>query len=133
MPVRVSLRVFKQLLLSLTTFVLFSGKDDVHLIGENLTPRKYAEILSKALGIQVTAKDLSKKDFESQAQSDNVFAKELYLNMKCVATISTQAYLCSDSLSFSGTSRTIASPSQHSMMRLVASRRILRGPTLRSS
>jgi uncharacterized protein YbjT (DUF2867 family) len=63
----------------------YLGKDDVHLIGENLTPRQYAETISKTLGVSVAVKDLSKEEFESQAQSDNVFVKELYLNMKYFA------------------------------------------------
>ena len=58
------------------------GKDGVHAIGENLTPKRFAEVISKSLGVPVVAKDLSTQDFESLATSDNVFAKEIYLNMK---------------------------------------------------
>ena len=66
-----------------------TGSDNIQAIGESLTPRRYAEIISKALGVPVTLKELSNEEFESRAQSDDVYVKELYLNMKCVTIIGT--------------------------------------------
>jgi len=123
----------RKVTVTVTDDTIFAGKDNVHLIDENLTPRKYAEILGRALGVQVTAKDFSQTDLASQAQSENVFVREFYLDMKCVATISTQTCLCSGLLSFSDISRTIASPSQDSTTRQAVSTHIPRGLTLRSS
>jgi len=59
-----------------------AGKDDVHFIGENLTAGRYAELISKAVGVPVIANVLSEEEFHSQANSENPYIKEIYLNMK---------------------------------------------------
>ena len=70
--------------LSSNVVAISAGKDDVHFIGENLTAVRYAELISKAVGVPVIPNVLSDEEFHSQANSENPYVKEIYLNMKYV-------------------------------------------------
>lgn len=59
----------------------YIGKDII-AVGENITPKKYAEVLGKALGKTVTAKSPSREEFYLMGHSPNPFVVELFLNMK---------------------------------------------------
>lgn len=53
-------------------------------VGEHLTPRKYAEVLSKVLGKEFKVKPISFDDFHALGKAPNPFVVEMYLNLKCV-------------------------------------------------
>ncbi|KAH7097938.1 NAD(P)-binding protein [Auriculariales sp. MPI-PUGE-AT-0066] len=54
----------------------------IKTISEHLTPKQFAETLSKAVGKPVELAPLSNEEFEAQRDSPNPYVKELYLNMK---------------------------------------------------
>ncbi|KAH7100266.1 NAD(P)-binding protein [Auriculariales sp. MPI-PUGE-AT-0066] len=59
----------------------YIGKEII-VAGEHVTTRRYAEVLARSLGKPVEVLELSYEAFHENAKSENVYVKEMYLNMK---------------------------------------------------